>query len=77
MANPPAKPNQWHPVPYPAGPDADFRRERDALHIQFVGEVWRGLNILEKELRRLDWAGAMESLALLKLSAMAMDEQLR
>lgn len=56
-----------------ANPPAELRKEREALMIQYIGEMNRGLSIVDSELRRGDVTAARETVAFMRLATIAVD----
>jgi hypothetical protein len=50
-----------------------LQAEREALLIQYVAEMNRGLSIIEKELRAGDVNGARETVAFMRLATVLVD----
>lgn len=53
------------------------RAAREALLLQFVAEVERGLIILDGELKRGDFSAARETVAMMRLATVAVDGSIR
>lgn len=56
---------------------ASQQAEREALLIQYIGEMNRGLSIVDAELRRGDVPAARETVAFMRLATTAVDGSIR